>query len=178
MDREGRHLRPTASPWEPYSSSSHASTCFHSSSRHSSHLSVLAFHLVGHTKLLSWATRQRMDLSEWIREENSQCNYQAVDAQRFHERKTQEQQPSYLALCVWLSGYSLGGISCSLALPDPWTDGRQSYGNACRYCTCSSNQRLHPRRRYSPGYTRSLIRRRLTHLHTCRNPRLARSDDI
>ena len=27
-----------------------------------------------------------------------------------------------------------------------WTDGRQSYGNACRYCTCSSNQRLHPRR--------------------------------
>ena len=93
MDREGRHLRPTASPWEPYSSSSHASTCFHSSSRHSSHLSVLAFHLVGHTKLLSWATRQRMDLSEWIREENSQCNYQAVDAQRFHERKTQDLEP-------------------------------------------------------------------------------------
>ena len=90
-----------------------------------------------------------MDLSEWIREENSQCNYQAVDAQRFHERKTQEQQPSYIVQQDLYPEVHPQTISCSLALPDPWTDGRQSYGNACRYCTCSSNQRLHPRRKVS-----------------------------
>ena len=28
-----------------------------------------------------------------VREENSQCNYQAVDAQRFPERKTQDLEP-------------------------------------------------------------------------------------
>ena len=87
MDREGRHLRPTASPWEShtarpamlqhafiltsvasptvasltctfpsrYVSKSPARQAYNPSYTRGidGHLSVLAFHLVGHTKLLT-----------------------------------------------------------------------------------------------------------------------------
>ena len=39
---------------------------------------------------MSWAKEPGIR----VREENSQCNYQAVDAQRFHERKTQAVLPA------------------------------------------------------------------------------------
>ena len=68
-----------------------------------------------------------MDLSEWIREENSQCNYQAVDAQRFHERKTQEQQPSYIVQQDLYPEVHPQTISCSHPTLEASFGGSQSY---------------------------------------------------
>ena len=39
-----------------------------------------------------------------VREENSQCNFQAVDAQRFLERKTQGRKRAMMAHSVWMNG--------------------------------------------------------------------------
>ena len=48
-----------------------------------------------------------------VREENSQCNYQAVDAQRFHERKSQTFKRPMMAHSVWMNGVQAANLSCN-----------------------------------------------------------------